>query len=253
MRKSTFKKMRAARTERAEHLARTGFARASELEEFNTAWAHLGVLPDEVWPVPKQIDYRFWALENEQGVEKDEADFERLAGQTPERAFRTPGHQAQIQQMFAPVQQLNTSIHEAIHFEIAKSAGFPHSGLYGPKIACKIGPTGFTFSPTCGSVAYEEPFYERFAKEKQHECAVMWFGPLACMPTLMPESTSPEDFQSDFDSVAALGLTEDQDKSAMEAAVSLIVDSDFLARVYYTARRFRPLIQAGGEHFLTNV
>ena len=254
MRKSALKRMQAARKERAEHLDRTGFASANELQEFNAKWASLGVTTDEVWPLPEKIQYQFLALEHGEWVEEDEDYFVRVIGHSPERAFRTPQHQSHIQERFGPVQQLNTSLHESIHFVLGQMAGYPHSILNGPTIVCKIqsanGRTGIDFLPVCGSVGYEGPHYGKFANEKRHECALMWLGPNPCMRYLMPESTNDNDFESDLGSVNNLGLTQDQDDSATATALSLISDSNFLAQVYRTAHQFRPLIRVGGEHSL---
>lgn len=251
MRKNTLKKMRAAQAERTERILGTGFGTAKELLEFNQNWSHLGVGMDEVWPQPK-IEFGFLRFgANDGWEERDATDFHQQVGKTHEELLAQPKNQAHIYSRLDPVQVLNTSLHEAIHFVPAARAGFPHSVIQGPTIFCKYGqPTGVSYLPINAAVGFEPEVYKRFALEKRADCILMWIGPSVLMPALMSETTAPQDFANDECSAHELDLTTEEYAEALTAAARLLDDETFWDQISTIARRLRPLIQAGGNHSL---
>jgi len=67
----------------AGHRLTTGFETPQELQEFNAAWATLGVLPEEIWPLPtRTFEFKLSGSDAATMVRSkdDVVEFERRTG-----------------------------------------------------------------------------------------------------------------------------------------------------------------------------
>ncbi len=132
----------------AGHRATTGFDTPKELQEFNTAWATLGVLPEEIWPLPGRT-FRFKLSGSDAATivrsSDDVIEFERSTG-FPVRFGPDfmDWVRDECEREGTPVKQLNTSLHEACHLVAGETAGFPHTEIIGPTFGCTLEKVGST-------------------------------------------------------------------------------------------------------------
>jgi len=126
----------------AAHELSTGFETPRELQEFNAAWETLGVLAEEIWPLPRRT-FQFMLSESHAATMvrsmDDVVEFERRTG-LPVRYgsdfmdwVRDEGAREGT-----PLKQLNRSLHEACHMVAGEIAGFPHTETIGPAFACTL-------------------------------------------------------------------------------------------------------------------
>ena len=238
----------------AGHGATTGFDTPKELQEFNAAWATLGVLPEEIWPLPGRT-FRF-KLSGSDAVSivrssADVIEFERSTG-LPVRFGPDfmDWVRDKCEREGAPVKQLNTSLHEACHLVAGEIAGFPHTEVIGPTFACTLEKVAgvlkiahVRYEPA--AVALDPDSAKRFYTEKPMDYAAMLLAPLCVMPRLMPSATQDGDFVPDI-----IALTRhvpgQEDAAGLEAASALTDTPEFLERIKLYARTLRPLIRRGG-------
>jgi hypothetical protein len=236
------------------HGLTTGFDTPKELQEFNTAWAALGVLAEELWPLPKRT-FQFVLPESHAASivrsRDDVVEFERKTGFSVRYG---PDFMDWVRDESAregtPLKQLNRSLHEACHLVAGEIAGFPHVEVIGPTFAC-------TLEKVAGALKIAHVRYEpavvvhdadstrRFYTEKPTDYAAMLLAPLCVMPRLMPSATEDSHFVSDI--IALMRHVPGQEDTAgLEAAAELTDRPEFLERVKLCARTIRPLIQKGG-------
>jgi hypothetical protein len=232
----------------------TGFETPKELQEFNAAWATLGVLAEEIWPLPKRT-FQFMLSESHAASIVRSADdvvkFERKTGLSVRYG---PGFMDWVRDECAregtPLKQLNRSLHEACHLVASEIAGFPHVEVVGPVFAC-------TLEKVAGVLKIEHVRYEpaavvhdpdstkRFYIEKPTDYAAMLLAPLCVMPRLMPSTTEDSHFVPDI--IALMRHVPGQeDTTGLDAAAALTDRPEFLERVKLCAGTLRPLIQKGG-------
>ena len=126
----------------AAHELSTGFETPRELQEFNAAWETLGVLAEEIWPLPRRT-FQFMLSESHAATmvrsRDDVVEFERKTG-LPVRYG--PDFMDWVRDECAregtPIKQLNRSLHEACHLVAGEIAGFPHTETIGPTFACTL-------------------------------------------------------------------------------------------------------------------
>jgi hypothetical protein len=238
----------------AGHRATTGFDTPKELQEFNAAWATLGVLPEEIWPLPGRT-FRFKLSGSDAATivrsSDDVIEFERSTG-LPVRFGPDfmDWVRDECKREGAPVKQLNTSLHEACHLVAGEIAGFPHTEIIGPVLACTLEKvagvlkiTHVRYKPA--AVVLDPDSTKRFYAGKPTEYAAMLLAPLCVMPRLMPSTTEDGDFAPDV--IALMRHVPGQDDPAgLEAASALTNRSEFLERVKLYAWTLRPLIRRGG-------
>ncbi len=238
----------------AGHRATTGFDTPKELQEFNAAWATLGVLPEEIWPLPGRT-FRFKLSGSDAATivrsSDDVIEFERSTG-FPVRFGPDfmDWVRDECEREGTPVKQLNTSLHEACHLVAGETAGFPHTEIIGPTFGCTLEKvagvlkiTHVRYEPA--AVALEPDSTNRFYTEKPMEYAAMLLAPLCVMPRLMPSTTEDGNFVPDI-----IALTRhahgQEDAAGLEAATALTNTPGFLEQVKLCARTLRPLIRRGG-------
>jgi hypothetical protein len=235
------------------HRLTTGFETPKELQEFNAAWATLGVLPDETWPLPKRT-FQFVLPESRAASmvrsRDDVVEFERKTGLSVRYG---PDFMDWVRDECAregtPLQQLNRSLHEACHLVAGEIAGFPHAEVVGPVFACTLEKVAgvlkiahVRYEPAV--VVHDPDSTKRFYTEKPTDYAAMLLAPLCVMPRLMP-STTDSHFVPDI--IALMRHVPGQEDTAgLEAAAALTDRPEFLERVKLCARTIRPLIQKGG-------
>jgi hypothetical protein len=239
----------------AGHRATTGFDTPKELQEFNAAWATLGVLPEEIWPLPGRT-FRFKLSGSDAATivrsSDDVIEFERSTG-LPVRFGPDfmDWVRDECEREGAPVKQLNTSLHEACHLVAGEIAGFPHTEVTGPTFACTLEKVAgvlkiahVRYEPA--AVVHDPDSTKRFYTEKPMEYASILLAPLCVMPRLMPSTTEDGDFVPDI-----IALTQhvpgQEDAAGLETASALTDRPDFLERVTLCARTLRPLMRRGGN------
>jgi hypothetical protein len=235
----------------------TGFDTPEELRSFNSAWAHLGVTPDETWPMPRwkleihEHDEVLWTVKNQNDAEA----LKHAWGYSP---LEAPGIAAWVNaEILAPLQLLNTSIHEALHFEMGLCLNLtPHSLLVGQIFHCFVEIKNdrreiVTIKPYPAGVGYDLETYRGLSQGNPMELAAVLYAPNLFMSELMPDGTEQENFENDFYMANELGLTKEEEDAAVEIAVETFSGPSFIERVKTAARRFRPLIQGGGQNLLT--
>src|SRR4029077_5994667 len=126
----------------AVHGRTTGFETSQELQEFNAAWAALGVLPEEIWPLPTRT-FEFMRSGSDAATmvrsRDDVVEFERRTG-LPVRYGPDfmDWVRDECKREGTPLKQLNRSLHEACHLVAGELAGFPHTKIIGPTFACTL-------------------------------------------------------------------------------------------------------------------
>lgn len=236
------------------HGLTTGFETPQELQEFNAAWATLGVLPEEIWPLPtRTFEFMFSGSDAATMVQSrdDVVEFERRTG-LPVRYG--PDFMDWVRDECAregsPLKQLNTSLHEACHLVAGEIAGFPHTEVIGPTLACTLERVAgvlkiahVRYEPA--AVVHDPDSTKRFYSEKPIDYAAMLLAPLCVMPKLMPSTTEDSDFAPDM--IALMRHVPGQeDTGGLVAATTLTERPQFLERVKLCARTLRALIRRGG-------
>jgi hypothetical protein len=232
----------------------TGFQTPQALKEFNAAWARLGVLPEEVWPLPTRT-FQF-KLSGSDAVtmvrsKDDVVEFERRMG-LPVRYG--PDFMDWVRDEWAregtPLKQLNTSLHEACHLVAGEMAGFPHSEVIGPVFACTLEEAAgvlkiahVRYEPA--EVVHDTDSRERFYTERPTDYAAMLLAPLCVMPRLIPSATEDSDFIPDIITLMRQ-VPGQEDTGGLVAAATLTERPEFLERVQLWAATLRPLIRKGG-------
>jgi hypothetical protein len=232
----------------------TGFQTPQALKEFNAAWARLGVLPEEVWPLPTRT-FQF-KLSGSDAVtmvrsKDDVVEFERRMG-LPVRYG--PDFMDWVRDEWtregAPLKQLNTSLHEACHLVAGEIAGFPPAKVIGPAFACTLEKVAGVLKIVnvryeLASVVHDPDSTKRFYTEKPTDYAAMLLAPLCVMPRLIPSVTDDSDFIRDI--IALMRHVPGQeDTGGLVAAATLTDGPEFLERVQLWAETLRPLIRKGG-------
>jgi hypothetical protein len=236
------------------HAVTTGFQTPQALKEFNAAWATLGVLPEEIWPLPTRT-FQFMLSGFEAATivrsKDDLVEFERRTG-LPVRYG--PDFMDWVRDEWVregtPLKQLNMSLHEACHLVAGEMAGFPHAKVIGPVFACTLEKVAgvlkiahVRYEPA--AVIHDPDSTKRFYTEKPTDYAAMLLAPLCVMPRLIPSTTDDSDFISDI--IALLRHVPGQeDTGGLVAATSLTDRPEFLERVQLWAGILRPLIRKGG-------
>jgi len=238
----------------AAHELSTGFETPRELQEFNAAWETLGVLAEEIWPLPRRT-FQFMLSESHAATmvrsRDDVVEFERKTS-LPVRYG--PDFMDWVRDECAregtPIKQLNRSLHEACHLVAGEIAGFPHTETIGPTFACTLEEaagvlkiTHVRYEPAV--VAHDPDSAKRFYTEKPVEYAAMLLAPLCVMLSLMASTTEDSHFVPDI--VALMRhVPGQQDTAGLEAAAALTDGPQFLERVRLCARTLRPMIRTGG-------
>ena len=236
------------------HGLTTGFETPKELQEFNAAWATLGVLPEEIWPLPKRT-FQFMLSESRAASmvrsRDDVVEFERKTGLSVRYG---PDFMDWVRDECAregtPLKQLNRSLHEACHLVAGEIAGFPHVEVIGPVFACTLEKVAgvlkiahVRYEPA--AVVHDPVSAKRFYAERPTDYAAMLLAPLCVMPRLMPSTTEDGHFVPDI--IALMRHVPGQEDTAgLEAAAALTDRPEFLERVKLCARTLRPLIKEGG-------
>jgi hypothetical protein len=238
----------------AGHEHTTGFETPQELQEFNAAWATLGALPEEIWPLPGRT-FEFMLSGSDAATmvrsSDDVIEFERRTG----LAVRYGPDfmdwvRDECKREGTPLKQLKTSLHEACHLVAGEIAGFPHIEVIGPTFACTLEKVAgvlkiahVRYEPA--AVVHDPDSTKRFYTEKPMDYAAMLLAPLCTMPRLMPSTTDDGDFVPDI--IALMRHVPGQEDTAgLEAAAALTDRPEFLERVKLWARTLRPLIRSGG-------
>jgi hypothetical protein len=238
----------------AGHRLTTGFETARELQQFNAEWETLGVLPEEIWPVPRRT-FEFMLSGSDAATivrsSDDVIEFERNTGLPvrygPDFMDWVRG---ECEREGTPLKQLNTSLHEACHLVAGEIAGFPHTEVIGPTFACTLERvagvlkiTHVRYEPA--AVAHDSDSTKGFYSEKPTDYAAMLLAPLCVMPRLIPSTAEDGDFVPDI--IALMRRVPGQEDTAgLEAAATLTDTPEFLERVKVCARKLRPLIRKGG-------
>jgi hypothetical protein len=236
------------------HGLTTGFETAKELQEFNAAWATLGVLAEEIWPLPKR-SFRFVLPESHAAsLVRSAADVVELERKMGLSVRYGPDFMDWVRDECAregtPPKQLNRSLHEACHLVAGEIAGFPHVEVIGPVFACTLEKVAgvlkiahVRYEPA--AVVHDPVSTKRFYTEKPTDYAAMLLAPLCVMPRVMPSTTEDGHFVPDI--IALMRHVPGQEDTAgLEAAAALTDRPEFLERVKLCARTLRPLIQKGG-------
>jgi len=238
----------------AGHGLTTGFDTPKELQEFNAAWATLGALAEEIWPLPRRT-FEFMLSGSHAATivrsSDDVIEFERRTGLAVRYG---PDFMDWVRDECTregtPLKQLNTSLHEACHLVAGELAGFPYTEVIGPTFACTLEKVAgilkiahVRYEPA--AVVHDPDSAKRFYTEKPKDYAAMLLAPLCVMPRLMPSTTEDSDFVPDI--IALMrhvpGL---EDTAGLEAANALTDRPEFLDRVKLCASTLRPLIRRGG-------
>jgi hypothetical protein len=238
----------------AGHRLTTGFETPKDLQEFNEAWATLGALAEEVWPLPRRtFEFKLSGSDAPTMVRSsdDVIEFERSTG-LPVRFGPDfmDWVRDECEREGTPVKQLNTSLHEACHLVAGEIAGFPHTEVIGPTFACTLEKVAgvlkiihVRYAPP--AVVHDPDSTKSFYTEKPMDYAAMLLVPLCAMPKLMPSTTEDGDFVPDI--IALMRHVPGQEDTAgLEAATALTNRPEFLERVKMCARTLRPLIRRGG-------
>ena len=238
----------------AGHGATTGFDTPKELQAFNAAWVTLGVLAEEIWPLPRRT-FKFHLSGPDAATmvqsSDDVIEFERSTG-LPVRFGPDfmDWVRDECEREGTPIKQLNTSLHEACHLVAGEIAGFPHTEVIGPTFACTLEKVAgvlkiahVRYEPA--AVVHDPDSTKRFYTEKPIEYAAMLLAPLCVMPRLMPSTTEDGDFAPDIMALMRHAPGQ-EDAAGLEATAALINRPDFLERVRLCARTLRPLIRRGG-------
>jgi hypothetical protein len=239
----------------AGHTLTTGFETPKELQQFNAEWETLGVLADDVWPLPRRtFEFRLPGSDVTTIVRShdDVSEFERSTG-LPVRYGPEfmDWVRDECQREGTPLKQLNTSLHEACHVVAADIAGFPHAQLTGPTLVCWLEKVAGTlkikhvrYEPAMAT--HDTDSAKRFYTEKPKDYAAMLLAPLCVMPRLMPSTTEDSDFVPDI--IALMRHVPGQENTGgLEAAAALTDTPEFLERVKVSAGTLRPLIRRGGS------
>jgi len=238
----------------ADHGLTTGFETPQELQEFNAAWAVLGVLPEEIWPLPTRT-FEFMLSGSDAatmvGSRDDVVEFERRTG-LPVRYGPDfmDWVRDESKREGTPLKQLNTSLHEACHLVAGELAGFPHTEVIGPTFACRLEKVAgvlkiahVRYEPA--AVVHDPDSTKSFYTEMPTDYAAMLLAPLCAMPRLMASTTEDSHFVPDI--VALMRhVPGQQDTAGLEAAAALTDGPQFLERVRLCARTLRPMIRTGG-------
>ena len=238
----------------AGHGLTTGFETPKELQEFNAAWATLGALAEEIWPLPRRT-FEFMLSGSDAATmvrsSDDVIEFERSTG-LPVRYGPDfmDWVRDECEREGTPLKQLNTSLHEACHLVAGEIAGFPHTQVIGPTFTCTLEKVAgvlkiahVRYEPA--AVVHDPDSIKRFYTEKPIDYAAMLLAPLCVMPRLMPSTTEDGDFVPDI--IALMRHVPGQEDTAgLEAATALTDRPEFLERVKLCARALRPLIRRGG-------
>jgi hypothetical protein len=238
----------------AAHWLTTGFETLEELRAFNAEWETLGVLPEEIWPLPGR-SFRF-VLSGSQTTtivqsSDDVIEFERTTG-LPVRYGPDfmDWVRDECRREGTPLKQLITSLHEACHWVAGEIAGFPHTKVIAPAFACVLEKVASVLKITHvryepAAVAHDPDSTKRFYTEKPVEYAAMLLAPLCVMPRLMPLMAEDAGFVPDI--TALMRHVPGQENGAgLEAAAAFTDNPEFLERVKGCARKLRPLIRKGG-------
>jgi hypothetical protein len=232
----------------------TGFQTPQELKQFNAAWATLGVLPEEIWPLPtRTFEFMLSGSDTATKVRSrdDVVEFERRTGLSVRYG---PDFMDWVRDEWAregtPLKQLNTSLHEACHLVAGEMAGFPHTEVIGPLFACTLERvagalkiTQVRYQPA--AVVHDPDSTKRFYTEKPIDFAAMLLAPLCVMPRLIPSTTADSDFIPDI--IALMRHVPGQeDTGGLIAAAALTDRPEFLERLQLWAGTLRPLIRRGG-------
>ena len=232
----------------------TGFQTSQALQEFNAAWATLGVLPEEIWPLPTRT-FQFM-LSGSDAVtmvrsKDDLVEFERRMG-LPVRY--SPDFMDWVRDEWAregaPLKQLNTSLHEACHLVAGEITGFPPAKVIGPVFACTLEEVAGVLKIAhvryeLASVVHDPDSTKRFYTEKPTDYAAMLLAPLCVMPRLIPSATDDSDFIRDIMALMR-HVPGQEDIGGLVAATTLTDGPEFLERVQLWAETLRPLIRKGG-------
>jgi hypothetical protein len=232
----------------------TGFETPKELQEFNAAWATLGTVAEEIWPLPRRtFEFRLSGSDAATMVRSsdDVIEFERRTG-LPVRYGPDfmDWVRDECKREGTPLKQLNTSLHEACHLAAGEIAGFPHTEIIGSAFACTLEKaagvlkiTHVRYQPA--AVVHDPDSAKWFYTEKPIDYAAMLLAPLCVMPRLMPSATEDSHFVPDI--IALMRHVPGQEDTAgLEAAAALTDRPEFLERVKLCARTLRPLIRRGG-------
>ena len=238
----------------AGHGATTGFDTPKELQEFNAAWATLGVLVEEIWPLPRRA-FEFKVSGSNAATRvlssDDVIEFERSTG-LPVRFGPDfmDWVRDECEREGTALKQLNTSLHEACHLVAGEIAGFPHTEVIGPTFACTLEKVAgvlkiahVRYEPA--AVVHDPDSTKRFYTEKPIDYAAMLLAPLCVMPRLMPSTTQDGDFAPDIITLMR-HVPGQEDAAGLGAATVLTNRPEFLERVTLCARSLRPLIRRGG-------
>jgi hypothetical protein len=236
------------------HSLTTGFEIPQALQEFNAAWATLGVSPEEIWPLPTRT-FQFIPSGSEAPTmvrsKDDLAEFERRTGLLVRYG---PDFMDWVRDEWAregtPLKQLNASLHEACHLVAGEMAGFPHTKVIGSLFACTLERmagalkiTHVRYEPA--RVIHDPDSTKRFYTEKPTDYAAILLAPLCVMPRLIPSTTGDSDFIPDI--IALMRHVPGQeDTGGLVAAATLTDSPEFLERVQLWAGTLRPLIRKGG-------
>jgi len=238
----------------ADHGLTTGFETPHELQQFSAAWAVLGVLPEEIWPLPTRT-FEFMLSGSDAATmvrsRDDVVEFERRTG-LPVRYGPDfmDWVRDESKREGTPLKQLNTSLHEACHLVAGELAGFPHTEIIGPTFACTLEKVAgvlkiarVRYQPA--AVVHDPDSKKSFYTKMPIDYAAMLLAPLCVMPRLMPSTTEDSDFAPDI--IALMRHVPGQeDTGGLVAATTLTDRPQFLERVKLCARTLRPLIRRGG-------
>lgn len=236
----------------AGHGLTTGFETPKELQEFNAEWKTLGVLPEEIWPLPRRT-FEFIVSGSDAATivrsRDDVVEFERRMG-LPVRYGPdfTDWVRRECQREGTPLNQLSASLHEACHLVVSEIAGFPHTEVIGPTFACTLERVAAVLKITHvqykpATVGHGPDSAARFYTEKPTDYAAMLLAPLCVMPRLMPSTTEDADFAPDV--IALMRHVPQEDNAGLEAAAAFTGNPEFLERISVCARRLRPLVRKG--------
>src|SRR5258706_8595838 len=191
----------------AGHGLTSGFETPKELQEFNAAWATLGALAEEIWPLARRT-FKFMLSGSDAATmvrwSDDVIEFERSTG-LPVRYG--PDFMDWVRderkREETPLKQLNKSLHEACHLVAGEIAGFPHTQVIGSAFSCTLEKVAgvlkiahVRYEPA--AVVHDPDSTKRFYTEKPIDYAAMLLAPLCVMSRLMPSTTEDGDFVPDI-------------------------------------------------------
>jgi hypothetical protein len=238
----------------ADHRLTTGFENPNELQEFNAAFATLGVSAEEIWPLPKRT-FEFMLSGSDAATvvrsRDDLVEFEKRTG-LPVRCGKdfTDWVRDESKREGTPLKQLNTSLHEACHLVAGEIAGFPHTEVIGPRFACTLEKVAGVLKIArvryeAAAVVHDPDSTKQFYTAKPIDYAATLLAPLCVMPRLMPSTTEDSQFVPDIMALMR-HVPGQEDTAGLEAAAALTDGPEFLERVKLCAGRLRPLIRRGG-------